>query len=86
MVTRKGRHSENWEGLSVLLELRVFKKKKIIISPTEPLHINMNAVHTATLHFYTVTMVNFIDLLARGYVHGYGRMQSSTVDRAAAQG
>lgn len=31
-------------------------------------------------------MVNFIDLLARGYVHRYGPRQSSTVGRAAAQG
>lgn len=47
----------------------------------------MHAIHTATLYFYTVTMVNFIDLLSRGYVHGYGPMQSSTVNnRAAAQG
>lgn len=87
MVTRKGRYSENGKGLSMLLELRVFKtKKKKKSSPREPLHINVHAIHTATLYFYTVTMVNFIDLVARGYMHGYGPRQSSTVDRAAAQG
>lgn len=69
----------------MLMELRLFKKKKKS-SPRELLHINMHAIHTATLYFYTVTMVNFIDLLARGHVHGYGPRQSSTVDRAAAQG
>lgn len=85
MVPRKGRYSENGKGLSMLLELRVFKEKKKS-SPREPLHNNVHAIHTATLCFYTVTMVNFIDLVARGYVHGYGPRQSNTVDRAAAQG